>query len=299
MTELHSRLGLLAAGPLWLAGGLLALGACTHDWDQWLPPAAPPPGTGGSGAEAGAGAGAGAQGGGGPIEVPGSCPEAPNNTPLVKVATVAGKALCIERTEVTRGLYEQWLGTSPPTGGQPAECGWNVDFTPASDWPPQGIGPDRPVAFVDWCDALAYCAAHGKRLCGAVGGGASPFGGYADAELSEWFDACTDRGHNLFPYGGSYDPKACNGKEQGLGGTGNVGELAGCRGRYEVLDLSGNLWEWEDSCTDKLDAKDSCRIRGGGFNNSADNLDCGADATAKRDEPRVNVGIRCCANALP
>jgi hypothetical protein len=37
-----------------------------------------------------------------------------------------------------------------------------------------------PITNVDWCDAYAYCAGIGKRLCGKIGGGTLDQGGLDD-----------------------------------------------------------------------------------------------------------------------
>src|SRR5262249_40663852 len=113
-------------------------------------------------------------------------------------------------------------------------------------------GPaDRPVHAVDWCDAFAYCAWAGKRLCGRIAGGSvDPTFGTDLASESEWYNACSRGGQHAYPYGDTYDPRACNGLEYGAG-TGPqlpVGSLSSCTGGFAGLfDMSGNVSEWEDS----------------------------------------------------
>jgi len=238
--------------------------------------------------------------------VPGSCPESEGDSnTLVKVAAPGLKATCVDATEVTRGQYENWLTAmdggvvEPPA--MPTYCTtWNDDYRPAADWPPGGFGLDRPVAHVDWCDALGYCKAHDKRLCGAIDGGGSVLpNDYDDEAESEWHNACTERGANAYPYGGTYVPARCNDRENGLDRTADVGSMPDCRGNLPVFDLSGNVWEWENSCEGDMGKDDHCRIRGGGFNNTEGNLGCAADATYEREFAVVEVGFRCCADSVP
>src|SRR5262249_6416251 len=95
----------------------------------------------------------------------GSCGACPMD--MVEVPHPAG-TFCIDATEVTNGAYKAFLAASPDPSAQPAFCGWNTDYSPSSFYGPD----DHPVVYVDWCDAYAYCEAAGKRLCGAIGGGA-------------------------------------------------------------------------------------------------------------------------------
>jgi formylglycine-generating enzyme len=81
-----------------------------------------------------------------------------------------------------------------------------------------------------------------------------------------------------------------------------VGSLTNCvtsaAGYSCVFDLSGNVWEWEDSC-DRTEQSNYCRIRGGSFGNgSSYYLTCRYDYThvlgLRRDFVNADVGFRCC-----
>lgn len=254
-------------------------------------------GAGGTGAGGGGGTGAigagGGDGGSGGV-VP--CEQIPGTTELVAVPNLGAGSMCIDATEVTRGQYESWLGTSPDLAEQPDYCSNNVAFEPISDWPPAGIGLTMPVTFIDWCDARAYCVGHGKHLCGAVGGGSLPPASFADPSSSEWFNACSEGGQQTYPYGDVYVPYACNGLDSGNGGPQSVGTMADCRGTRPIFDLSGSVWEWEDSCSASTGGGDDCRVRGGGFNATSENLTCAADSVAARDSSNLVTGFRCCAD---
>jgi formylglycine-generating enzyme required for sulfatase activity len=182
----------------------------------------------------------------------------------------------IDATEVTQCQYAAWLATKPSTTGQSKACGFNHDFAPADGCllmaPCVGRGCERhPQVCVDWCDAHAYCAAHDKHLCGAIGGGALAFDEAADPAKSEWTRACTGglEDTKVFPYGPTHLPNACNGLESGVGFTAPVGTMPLCVGDQPgfegVHDLSGNVFEWEDSCDGHTGSADHCRVRGGAF----------------------------------
>ncbi len=280
-------------GFVWPLLTLLTLG-CSHDWDSLLPSATGDGGgSGGSGASGGgsggtgAGGSAGAAGSGGGVF---SCPAG--------MIAIAG-GFCIDPTETTNGDYAAFLASGPDPSAQTPPCDWNTSFDPSSGWPVGSSDNDRPVTFVDWCDAAAYCQSRGKRLCGALDGGSAIVTQFDDAAQDEWFHACSDAGANIYPYPGPYDGTACNGVDFGVGASITVGSATGCQGGTQGLfDMSGNIYEWEDSCTASSDATDACRMRGGAYNNNAALLRCDVDATSERSTTSVTIGIRCCADGI-
>jgi formylglycine-generating enzyme required for sulfatase activity len=227
---------------------------------------------------------------------------------VAKLVTVTG-GYAIDATEVTRSQYEAWLSTNPSTGGQRSECSWNTVFSPASGCMSgervcQGSGcGQHPQVCVDWCDAVAYCQGVGKRLCGKIGGGANAYGDYKDATKSQWYKACTSDGQNGYPYLDAYSAQACNGWDKGIQTTVETGSLRICQssssGYKGVYDLSGNVWEWEDSCSDTYGLSDNCRLRGGSFNRDDIGLRCDSDSDSdflSRDPTGGDViGFRCCS----
>jgi sulfatase modifying factor 1 len=208
---------------------------------------------------------------------------------------------CVDSTEVTRAQYAAWLATSPSAAGQDAACAWNTSFAPDSSC--MGLsavcqtGCDgHPQVCVDWCDAQAYCASVGKRLCGGYTM-APAWDHDNDAELAE---ACNAGTSDAYPYGGSGSPSNCNGSELGAGTTFPVMSLASCAREHadgKIYDTAGNVWEWEDACDAPSGASDKCRVRGGSFLEAAANATCtSVDKTRERSAVAVNVGFRCCAN---
>jgi hypothetical protein len=78
--------------------------------------------------------------------------------------------------------------------------------------------------------------------------------------------------------------------------TAAAGTLVGCQssvaGYGGVCDLSGNVWEWEDSC-DAGGASADCRLRGGSFgSNGAFFLKCNAGHLRRihREKRRTRAG---------
>ena len=205
----------------------------------------------------------------------------------------------VDATEVTQAQYAAWLSQNPSVTGQPAYCGWKTGFIPIENWLPVEKG-SYPVVGVDWCDALAYCTAVGKRLCGKIGGGANAFNDYADAARSEWMRACSSGAHNEYPYGNIYSGATCNGFDAPAQDTVEVGTMTGCEssesGYQGVFDLSGNVYEWENSCDGIDGVSDWCHIRGGGYiDYGVVDLGCSGNGNDFRDARLIDVGIRCCA----
>ena len=211
----------------------------------------------------------------------------------------------IDATEVTKGQYDAWLATSPSLlpSTDAANCGYVTSY---SEQTTDGVyaGPDadhHPVVNVDWCDAYAYCFGVDKRLCGAIGGGPLDYASYDDVTQSQWYRACSSGGTNTYPYGNVYQPSTCDGFDYWNGNssiwqTVAVGSLAKCvtsmTGYAGVYDLSGNVWEWEDSCY-STGWGSICRLSGGGF--GGQELACGGDWADSRQAAGVGVGFRCCS----
>lgn len=246
-----------------------------------------------------------------------SSDDAPDNDRQTAPLTRVPVGFQIDQTEVTRDQYAAWLASRPDVTRQTAACAANDSFAPDARCLEQydgflcadgasGCGA-HPQTCVDWCDAKAYCEASGKRLCGAVGGGALPMTAPGEASASgakasnpgEWELACSAGGATRFPYGDEPNAAACNTVGAGRGATTAVGAMAACRssvdGYRDLVDLSGNVWEWENACAN--DADDAfCQVRGGSFNSDEQLDSCAAPHRYARDFKAFYVGIRCCAD---
>jgi formylglycine-generating enzyme required for sulfatase activity len=227
---------------------------------------------------------------------------------MVSVPAAGNGSYRIDRTEVTRAAYALWLAANPSPEGQPTECAWNDSYEPepqcmADTSVCQGDAcSGHPQVCVDWCDAYAYCQGVGKRLCGKIGGGKIDFDDdYADASKSQWYNACSSGGTHAYCYGDTYANSTCNGTEYGAGSTVQVGSLEGCQSSEPsyagVLDLTGNVLEWEDSSTTTTpipEVPDPCRLRGGSYNLTDGLLSCENGFFDNRDVHHPDIGFRCC-----
>lgn len=296
-----------------------------------------PPGVAGAAGAAGAGAGgasgasgggasgvSGASGGGASgASGGGACP--PDMAPA---RFADGAPFCIDKLEASQADYAAFLqdlagGEPPPRvefpDGFPFDCEGNESYDPAAGpggeaclalFRPAEAG-GRPVTCVDFCDAAAYCAWKGKRLCGRKGGGPlseKPAPMASLPEYDEWFVACAGPAEPLrpFPYG-EYAESVCN-IDRPLEGAEDVGSRPGCRTDAGVFDLSGNVAEWTYACTaDGASPTPRCLVRGGSYRSA---VPLGAactlppptpetgpqSRTALYEERRVDLGIRCCAD---
>lgn len=232
---------------------------------------------------------------------------------VVAVSSPLGGGYCVDQTEVTKGDYRLFVNSGPSLSAQIQQCQTNGSFTPTGGWPPSqplSSSMGLPVTNVDWCDAFAYCAWSGKRLCGRVGGG-SLGGSLSDANdytKSSWFNACSAQNTFAFPYGTqARQAGQCNDSASGTWMvqewtdqgtyTGIPVPLRRCQGgSVDLYQMSGNVAEWEDACSGTSPG-DTCRLRGGSYaaggNGSA--LSCLADRTLVRTQTADDVGFRCCA----
>ena len=224
---------------------------------------------------------------------------------LVTIPTTTSGTMRIDATEVTNGQYEIFLAAEAGTTVmQPSFCQWNADFhadatclagAGESAWCTGAECLRLPRVCIDWCDAAAYCAWAGKRLCGDPSGGPAPAFTLGDASKNQWTNACTSGGAHAYPYGDTFVAASCN----GVGGVGHpvaAGSTPSCAAAppyADVLDLNGNVWEWQDDCTSTGD-NDACPTRGGAYNSQPSDLSCTSGPGFNRQNQHPAVGFRCC-----
>jgi formylglycine-generating enzyme len=284
--------------------------------------------TGGLGGAGSGGAGATGSGGASAATGGSSACLAPAGPAMVDVPTPSGLRYCVDRTEVTQAQYQAFLAqVKEAAGSEHDDCKDNKTYQPVQhpssmegatciageSWTP-GATPNRPVVCIDWCDAFAYCKWAGKRLCGKVGGGRGALTTSIDlqnpafgADESQWYNACSQGGKSLYPYGSSYDPQACEGADVSQAGNGgwlakkDVAARAGCRGTDEPFvslnDMSGSVGEMTDECMwwqSSGGGSWDCAVRGGSMTSPLDELSCKFYGTSPIYVASSGTGFRCC-----
>ena len=150
----------------------------------------------------------------------------------------------------------------------------------------------QPWRNVSWSEADTACRAAGRRLCSEP----------------EWQQACQGVASNPYPYGATYLPAGCNGKDyspdcvtpdqdtvQRSGRDYGCPSSAACRTPTGIYDLSGNLKEWTGTQVSSSPAR--YRVRGGAYDSIADGLTCQFSFVAAETDYRYgNLGFRCCSD---
>jgi len=233
-----------------------------------------------------------------------ACPSS-HGPDMVNVADL----FCIDSTEVTIAEYEGFLaaGITPGSMGEPMPaCGFNKSYAPSGQNYNPGTPMTYPVTYVNWCDAFAFCAWSGKRLCGAVGGaadgGATTPAAFATLQ-NEHYYACSAGGTRMYPYGSTYSKTACNGSmNHGMAMSAAelpAGVLATCQGGFTGLfDMVGNVEEWQNGCVATGDAgagPDDMCLHGTGSWDYGTPV-CSFVFQNPRNYQYGDIGIRCCAS---
>ncbi len=263
-----------------------------------------------------------------------SCP-ADRGAPMALLPAIDGSSYCMDVRETTRAEYDAFVAAKGgDVSGQPKECDWNERYTPelhypGNDTPPplpcpaehwNNMRPNQAVTCVDFCDAYAYCAWAGKRLCGVTGAGQgiSKMGEHRDDKpvsvdspslILEFSNACSQGGKTKYSYGDTYEPGRCM-DAQWLRDRGpeslDVTDTASrrCNGTTEpfdeVYDLSGGVREWQNFCLQ--DQTLTCMAKGYGlWDVSGEAEPCenkDSIALAGSNSISWSYGIRCCADAV-
>ncbi len=140
----------------------------------------------------------------------------------------------------------------------------------------------EPQTGVTWYQAKELCEARGRRLCSE----------------EEWERACKGPRNLRFPYGNSFDPDACNTKDED-GNPRQVAEAGAfqrCRSGFGVLDMSGNVAEWTASRFQE--GRQDRTIKGGSANRPDWDTRCAARGNRPPSARDRHLGFRCCGDPL-
>ena len=160
-------------------------------------------------------------------------------------------------------LREFQIARVPTTNAQYALFVQDAKYKVPDGWeenrPPKGK-ESHPVVNVTWYDAIKYCEwlseKTGKRI--------------TLPSEAEWEKAARGNDKREYPWG-KWETYRANTSELGAGGTTPVGIFLEGASPYDVLDLSGNVWEWTrtnyETRKDDYKSSDSRVLRGGSFDN--------------------------------
>lgn len=165
---------------------------------------------------------------------------------------------------------------------------------------------NHPVAYVSWTDAIAYTRWLDKALREA------PFlaqamrdfltqGGHVTLpNEAEWEKAAKGSESRIYPWGNQMQPQRAN-----VAGTGTmaVGNFACPECVFDLMDMSGNVWEWtrspyQDYPFDWSDNRGSLSedalwiMRGGSYNDEASNARASVRGAADPGARRPFIGFR-------
>ena len=232
--------------------------------------------------------------------------------------TIYLDAFWIDRTEITVAQFQDFVNQTGYVTEAEQEGG-GVVYSPdavsvrSASWKlPQGGGAPpatgrQPVVQVSWNDARAYCEWAGRRL----------------PTEAEWDKAARGTEGWIYPWGDQFDGLRLNFCDKRCGApwrnadyddtfarAGNVGIFPAGASPYDVLDMSGNVWEWVNDFYDfrgyyrfptanppGVESGTQHVVHGGSWIDTPDRVRVGA-RLALAPSARSNVtGFRCAVSA--
>jgi formylglycine-generating enzyme required for sulfatase activity len=137
-------------------------------------------------------------------------------------------------------LPDYFIAKTPVTNAQYAAFVDATGYRQPDHWkggkPPKGK-EDHPVVYVSWYAAMTFCDWLSEVTSKL----------YRLPSEAEWEKAARGTDGRIYPWGNEWNPKRCNSKEGGQGGTTPVGAYPQGASPYGLLDMAGNVWEWTTS----------------------------------------------------
>jgi hypothetical protein len=181
---------------------------------------------------------------------------------------------CGNAMDIREEFYEITVSQSTsfcPTDMEYISVGQSVFCIDRFEWPNRE--EEQPRAYVSVYHAMDSCAAAGKRLCSS----------------DEWTIACAGAYGWNYPYGRTYEPRACVTQDTTAWPSGRAAE---CRGYFDIYDMAGNLAEWTGT---RSRANQQFYNVMGGFWESGPQSGCFDVRYSYYPQNRHNpVGFRCC-----
>jgi formylglycine-generating enzyme required for sulfatase activity len=142
-------------------------------------------------------------------------------------------------------------------------------------------GGAAPKIKVSWYEAKAACESQGKRLC----------------MEKEWERACKGPDNYRYPYGNEFNDTSCNTADKdGVGRKLNAtGAKKGCRSKFGVYDMSGNVREWTASRI--APGNPAYVVKGGSAIRPDWAARCAIREFAMPGQASSLIGFRCCSDA--
>ncbi len=148
--------------------------------------------------------------------------------------------------------------------------------TEPARWEEQKKHPGRPVTYVSWFAASAYCAWAGGRLL----------------KEAEWESAARGAEGREFPWGNEEpDASRANYAKSGPGHLTPVGLYPAGATPEGLQDMAANVWEWVEDWYD--DEKKFRCVRGGVFGDAAVYLRAAVRGRVGPGSSSVSLGFRC------
>ena len=130
---------------------------------------------------------------------------------------------------------------------------------------------DLPAGWVSQIDAGEYCETLGKRL----------------PTEQEWEKAARGTDGRIYPWGNEFDESAAVTSET-ASGPAVVGSRPKGASPFGVMDMSGNVWEWTDSYSDRY-----VILRGGSYFEDGSYAKVTSALRSIPDDSKKYVGFRC------